>query len=385
VLRLQEVISIVSRSNSNRRGYVLIATCVGMVVMTGIAGVAVDLGRMYIAKSEIQSFADSAAVSAALQLDGTAAGIIRAQAAVTNAATGPNAMKWDMATKTVTTYSVVFAQGMANSPNSLDTSSWSANPANPTNYRFTRVTAGVAVPLTFIHVFYAMLNQGSVNSQNVNVVGIAGQELLQTVPQGLLPFSPIAPDVTNANGHYGFNVGAQYTMRYPPPGQQNAANVCAGDASGSYWKNLPSQDRGYWGSNSAAAIRGEIIYDQQTQPITIGGPVPMVGGQKTTEGSALDQRVSEDSDPNSLTYSLYMGGGMGSGNNRRIVALPINGGAPDFTAIAIGAFLLLPQGTYSAAGVGSYCAEYIGPYVQGSPYAGGGAATPSGFLVRLIQ
>jgi len=37
-------------------------------------------------------------------------------------------------------------------------------------------------------------------------------------------------------------------------------------------------------------VAGEIIYDQQTQPITIGQPIPMVGGQKTTENTALDQR-----------------------------------------------------------------------------------------------
>lgn len=377
------------QSRSKDKGYVLIGTCLGLVVMTGVAGIAVDLGRLYIARTELQSFADSAAISATLQLDGTTAGILRAQAAVTNTAIGPNPMKWDMATKTVSSYSVVFAQGMSNSPNTVDTTTWSANPANPSNYRFSKVTAGVTVPLTFMQVFYAMMNQGSVNSQNVNVVGTAGQELLQTVPEGLLPFSPIAPDVANTNGHYGFTAGVQYTMRYPPPGQQNAANVCAGDAAGTYWSNLPSSDRGYWGSTSAAALRGEIIYDQQTAPITIGGPVPMVGGQKTTEGSALDQRVSEDSDPTSLTYAQYMLAG--TGNYRRIVALPINNGylgngnAGNFTAIAIGAFFLLPQGTYSAAGVGSYCAEYIGPFVQGSAYAGGGAATPSGFLVRLVQ
>lgn len=369
--------------HSKRKGYVLIATCSAMVVMTGVAGVAVDIGRLYIAKSEIQSFADAAAVSAALQLDGTSAGITRAQGAVTNAATGTNAMKWDMSTKTISTYSATFAQGLSNSPNTIDNSSWSANPASPANYRFVKVSAGVAVPLTFMQVFYAVTGGSAASSQNVNVVGTAGQELLTTVPQGLLPFSPIAPDTGNGNGHYGFSTGTQYTMRYPPPGKQNAGNVCPGDQSGTYWTNLNSQDRGYWGDTSAAALRGEIIYDQQTQPIVLGQAVPLVGGEKTTEGSALDQRVSEDSDPTSATYATYMSGG--GGNGRRIVALPINNGSPNFTAIAIGAFFLLPEGTYTAAGNNSLCAEYIGPYVQGSSYAGGGAATPSGFLVRLVQ
>src|ERR1700688_54016 len=72
------------RADSRRSGYVLIALSLGLVFILGMAGLAIDVGRMYITKSEAQSFVDSAAFSAALQLDGTAAGITRAQAAVTS-------------------------------------------------------------------------------------------------------------------------------------------------------------------------------------------------------------------------------------------------------------------------------------------------------------
>jgi hypothetical protein len=108
---------------------------------------------VYIAKNEVPSFADSAAISATLQLDDTSAGITRAQAAVTNAATGTNALKWDMATKTITNITVTFAKGYDNTPNTADSSTWSSNPADPTNYRFTRVVAAVDVPLTFMQAF----------------------------------------------------------------------------------------------------------------------------------------------------------------------------------------------------------------------------------------
>ena len=60
---------------SGQRGYVLIALTLGLVFLLGMAGLAVDIGRMYVTKSEAQSFVDSAAFSGALQLDGTAAGI----------------------------------------------------------------------------------------------------------------------------------------------------------------------------------------------------------------------------------------------------------------------------------------------------------------------
>jgi Flp pilus assembly protein TadG len=72
------------RFHSKKRGYILVALSLGLVFLLGMAGMAIDIGRMYITKSEAQSFADTAAFAAALELDGTAAGIARAQTAVAN-------------------------------------------------------------------------------------------------------------------------------------------------------------------------------------------------------------------------------------------------------------------------------------------------------------
>lgn len=46
-------------TRSKREGYILIVTCLALLVITGIAGLAVDVGRMYIVKGELQSLADS--------------------------------------------------------------------------------------------------------------------------------------------------------------------------------------------------------------------------------------------------------------------------------------------------------------------------------------
>src|SRR2546427_7056716 len=82
----------------------------------------VDIGRMYITKNEAQSYADAAAVAAALKLDGTAAGLTAADAAV---AASPN--KWGFSTiafgagdtasgaATVTEYSTDGSTGWASS------------------------------------------------------------------------------------------------------------------------------------------------------------------------------------------------------------------------------------------------------------------------------
>src|SRR6266576_5460096 len=82
-----------SRRPSSEQGFTLLASAVCVVSLIAAAGLAVDMGRMYITKNEAQSYADAAAVSAALKLDGTAAGLRAADAAVT---ASPN--KWGFST-----------------------------------------------------------------------------------------------------------------------------------------------------------------------------------------------------------------------------------------------------------------------------------------------
>lgn len=373
-------------SHSDERGFALIATAVSLVAIIGIAGVSVDLGRMYIVKSELMAYTDASSVAAALQLDGTAAGITRAQNAVTGLAGGGNAMGWDFDSKTISSVTVQFAKGLAATPNVADATTWNANPGSPGDYRFVQVTASANVPLTFMQAFGILQSGTSAGTANTAASSVAAQALITQYPAGLLPFSPIGP--SSVPNNFGLTPGTQYTIRYPSGGSLKKGDVCAGDQNQTYWNNLPSQDHGFWGQTSAAALRGEIVDNTQSQPIEIGDPVPMVGGNKNTEGSALDTRVNEDSDPNSTTYAAYMA--LGQGNGRRVVAVPINDGPPNFDAVGIGAFFLLPTPTYlGVTGTTPICAAYIGPYVQGSTYGGAGvtanAGDTGGFVVRLIQ
>src|SRR5579864_8596910 len=368
------------------RGIALIATAASLIAVVGIAGVSVDLGRMYIAKSELMAYTDAASVSAALQLDGTAAGITRAQNAAAGMASGANAMGWDFATKPVAGATLRFAKGFAATPNAPDPATWDPNPADASDYRFVQVTASASVPLTFMQAFQLFQSGSSTGLSTVAASSIAAQALVTNFPQGLLPFSPIAPSAVPDN--FGMTPGVDYTIRYPSGGGLKNSNVCAGDQNQTYWSSLPSQDRGFWGNTSAAALRGEIVDTTQASPITIGDPVPMVGGNKNTEGTALDSRVNEDSDPNSATYADYMA--LGKGNGRRVIGVPVNSGPPSFDAIGIAEFFLLPTPTYlSITGTTPICAEYVGPYVEGSSNPGAGATAnlgnTGGYVVRLIQ
>src|SRR5438105_13253818 len=88
----------------SRRGYVLIATTLGLTFLLGSVGMGVDIGRMYIAKSEAQAYVDSAAISAARYLDGTSGGISSAQTAVSS-----DGGKWRFDTSTFTNVTTTFA------------------------------------------------------------------------------------------------------------------------------------------------------------------------------------------------------------------------------------------------------------------------------------
>ncbi len=169
-------------TRSKREGYILIVTCLALLVITGIAGLAVDVGRMYIVKGELQSLADSAALTASLQLDGTSAGIVRAQLAAGSVLSGAHALKWDMDTKTVSDLTTSFARGLSAAPNRPDDATWSANPADASYYRFTRVVSRVDLPLTFMGAFHAYSSGKNMDESAIAASGVAGQAMVANPP-----------------------------------------------------------------------------------------------------------------------------------------------------------------------------------------------------------
>jgi uncharacterized membrane protein len=81
---------IVSRK---RRGFVLIAMSITMMLLLAMMGLAFDIGRIYIARNEAQVFTDAAAMAAASKLDGTQAGLDRARETVARVP-----MRWNLGT-----------------------------------------------------------------------------------------------------------------------------------------------------------------------------------------------------------------------------------------------------------------------------------------------
>src|SRR5882672_3007545 len=166
---------VLSRRSSSERGFTLLASGVCSVALIAAAGLAVDIGRMYITKNEAQTYSDAAAISASIELDGTADGLNRADAAV-----AASTNTWNFATTgfsgTVTEFSADGLTGWATSAS-----------AAPATSRYARVTAIVGnVPLFFLPVVGAATSSIGFTT-TVKASAVAGQVIRSPT---LFPFSP---------------------------------------------------------------------------------------------------------------------------------------------------------------------------------------------------
>jgi Flp pilus assembly protein TadG len=127
-----------------RAGFVLIVTAISMTLLLGLAGLGIDIGRMYVIRAELQSFTDAAALSAALELNGTDSGLARARAGAALRANGPHAMRWDMGTQPITNIATSF---------SSDQATWQDQPKQPGDFRFVRVVATEPAPVILLRIF----------------------------------------------------------------------------------------------------------------------------------------------------------------------------------------------------------------------------------------
>lgn len=330
--------------------------------MIGVLGLAVDIGRLYIARNEMQAYVDAASLSAALELDGTAAGISRATSIV-----AASTNKWNLGTQSFSGTQVDFSTAAAGP--------WETSPISAAGGTYVRVRATGALPLHFMPVV------ASATSSTVNVTAVAGQVLKTDFTEGLLPFSPFPHSGTDPD--FGYTVGGVYTLRWGS-NPKVGPNSCPGDNE-QQWVDKAEEgsasERGYIEETSSSVIRAAIEQNYQTGLLDIGDTVAMTGGNKQTQRDSLIARVSQDTDPVSRTYAEYEAAG--TGNGRRLVAVPINSWYPDYRIVGFAAFFLQEPAEYPAGGIKSFCAEYVGPFVQGSRHKGGGGA--GAYVVRLVQ
>ncbi|HXI43290.1 MAG TPA: Tad domain-containing protein [Bryobacteraceae bacterium] len=376
----------VVRRNGREYGFVLITMALAAVALIGVLGLAVDMGRMFIAKNETQAYCDSAALAAALALDGTTAGITNAQSTVANSTN-----TWNLDTVKVSNPTVTFATTVAGP--------WDASPSPAAGYIYVRVTATVPLQLYFLPVVVAK------TTQNVSSTATAGQIAITSFPRGLSPYTAVSTNTTGPN--FGLIVGDSYDIQWP---QYNSAKSgcganspdkcfvsppCSGDSKASKTAvvtNWGANTSGYWGSNSNSIIEQEIVDVIQVQALDVGTNIEpaLSNGTKASEAGYLDERASQDTNTTDNTVSAYLAA---IHNGRRLLPTPIVDPLdPTHTnVIGYGQFLLVANGpgmsnyyTKTTNGNDPFCAIYAGPYNIGSISPGAGGSTGAS-RVKLVQ
>ncbi len=350
-----------SRKRKNERGFSLILMACVVTVTIGMLGLAFDLGRSFIVKTELQTFVDASAIAAAQQLDGTLVGVQTANAIATAGPLGttrPNGVNFD----TVAISSVITGYGTTFNGTYDNFATASSNATN--TYRFFKVTA------TFSHPVYFLPIVGVPSSQAITASAIAGQQAHSSIGNGgLIPFSPDAHNAANTK-NFGFTPGVQYTLKW---GNGNST-TCAGDqgfnpgnaASAHGFVNLGQ-------GNGNSSLTGLIVFggypnsNSNPSSVSAGSTLSGVPGNRGASiFSAAAERSAQDPDQTSTTWAAYRAAG--TGNGRRIVTAAINdpslaagnGANRTVRVIGFGNFLLDPSNTISGNS-GALCATYIGP------------------------
>jgi Flp pilus assembly protein TadG len=362
----------------SEQGHILLTTAVSLTALLGCLGLAIDVGRLLVAKNELQVYSDSAALAATLELDGTADGIARARVAV-----AANSNRWDFGLQPVTNSTVLFSKEA--------TGPWEESPASASGYRYARVLASAPVPVAFMTMFtkpeapvggppLALITSVGA-TKSVRSDSAAGQQLRTRFREGIFPFSPFAHDTSGP--HFGLVPGNLYTLRWPSA-PHKGHNVCSGDDEQSIIDLASAgggEERGFIENASSDIIRASIEDDYQSVWRNVGDSVTMTGGAKQTHLDSLRNRIRQDSDPIARTYAEYTASA--HGNGRRLVAAPVNTGYPYYTVVQIGAFFLLPESEYDAGGNSPFCAEYVGSWLQGS--SNKAAEQAGAYVARLVQ
>lgn len=202
-----------------QRGAVAIIVALALPLLIGMAGLALDLGKLFITKTELQNAADACALSAARELNGTAAQFTAAETAGRNVGQANRAYFQTDAVVLPVNDAVRFStalDGAYQPANALA----GLTPAQAATFRFVRCTAnkgnianwlievlnvmpGIAVAgeQTVQAAAVATLGPGQ-NSCNLLPIGICNTAVTATTPAGTWINGILAPGSGTLSGSY---------------------------------------------------------------------------------------------------------------------------------------------------------------------------------------
>lgn len=220
-------------SRKRQRGAVAIVVGLTIAALIGFLGIVIDLGHLYVRKTELQNAADAAALAGARQLDGTAAGIgAAAAAAIATAAANAS----DLGQTPVAIGNEQIRFGPTSGGGWSDVATAQGSPATMT---FIKVdTAGIAQG-TRSTWFMPVLNPAQA-STTTNGVAVAGAPVCDGLPIFVCPPAGGGPFIQGQSYHFledpsvvgYFDPSPPGSPSLIPPGVHEMSDIiCAGKMS----------------------------------------------------------------------------------------------------------------------------------------------------------
>lgn len=217
------------RRRKSQQGAIAIMFIVMLIVMIGFCGMALDLGRLYNRKVELQGLANSAALAAARELNGTTAGVA---SALDKAAAAANLLKYQYNQRSITWTDAAIRFSVTPPPaaNWLDAG---AARAAPDGLLFVKVDTSELDP-TYgaVNAVFMGLLSSSLAAASTGGHAVAGRSSINVVPLAVCALSA-NPAASRANPgppanaelvEYGFRRGVSYDLMRLNPGGTAAEN-----------------------------------------------------------------------------------------------------------------------------------------------------------------
>jgi hypothetical protein len=307
----------------NDRGFVLLASALILLALAGFTGLSIDVGHLYAVRAEAQSYADSVALTAARELDGTRAGVDRARESI-EAIPVTGLLKvtpWNLETEF-----------------SADGATWEREPSRPASLHTVRAHVALeSVPLFFLPAVIPN------KTASVHVVAVAEQRTeISDTPSQMLPYAIFARAAEAAD--YGYKPDEPVTLRWSENSTGCLDSIPVAAPGDGYIQGI-ARDR----------IREAIEDGRVDIPVEKGKPVQMMRGDLYQQRESLAERARQDTN---LTAESWVDYQQSPGNGRRLAAVAVI----DSRHVVLGFVqVLLPPDQPDS---GALCANYVGSQSQ---------------------
>jgi hypothetical protein len=243
-------------SAKRQRGVVAPIVAVSLVVLIGMLGIVIDLGRLYVMKSELQNAADSCALAAASELDGTPGALTRAENSGILAGSR-NLVNFQSSAVSIAASDIKFSTALsAGGANGNYLTQAAGAPPDSKFAMCTLQRAGVPMTLS------AVLGLGAQAVAGQAVATLAPAQSSCAIPMGMCSKGP-APSYGLAPGewlHAKFGAGGGLTgsfnwIDFSPPsgGESELAALLTGSGSCATGSGTPVGQSGVMGNAAAKA------------------------------------------------------------------------------------------------------------------------------------